>query len=79
MKHESETGFCDVAMFSLRNTILIRGIRTSYVLHNTTLMQNRSKTMVGEFRSSITLKRFDFTVKLINDILLKLNKDVRKN
>lgn len=78
MKHKSETGFGDVVMFSLRNTILIRGTRTSYALHNTTLTKKRSKTMVGKFRSSITLKRFDFSVKLINDIFVKLNKDVNK-
>ena len=78
MKHHSETGFCDVDMFSFRNTILIRRIRTSYALHNTTLMKKRSKTVVDELCSSITLKRFDFTVKLINDILMKLDKNVNK-
>ena len=73
MKNHSEI---DVAMFSFHNTILIRGIRTSYALHNTTLMKQRSKTMVGKFCSSITLKRFDFTIKLINDTLV--DKNVKK-
>ena len=78
MKHHSETGLCDVAIFSFRNSILIKGIRTSYMLHNTTLMKKRSKTVVGELCSSITLKRFDFTIKLINDILVKLDKIFKK-
>ena len=78
MKHHSETSFYDVTMFSFRNTILIRGVRTNYALHNSTLMKKRRKMVVGELCSSITLKRFDFTVKLINDILVKLDKNVKK-
>jgi hypothetical protein len=66
-------------VFTFNNPILTRCIRASNAQHNTTRCEVRAKFIIYKFSSTIILEGLNFGRKLSLNIMLKVDKGIKKS